>query len=279
MRFYFGQGKKIRIEIVQLVVFAVLAIPGHSYAELAFDNLDRSDFTQIINELSANFNHTTISGASTAGTVHGFEVGVAGAMTNSPDIERLVREVDPSTTVNQLYDIKVIGLLSVPMGFTAEVSFLPNINMADFEFRQMGVGLKWTATETLITGLPVELALRAQYSTVNLAYAQGLDGLIRSDVEYEGRISGFGIVVSKKLPIAEPYFGLAMLSGAGELNVVGTGSIFDNTFTTGQSASATETTTALSVGAEVNVLLMKLGLEFSSLFGTSRIGGKVSFFF
>ena len=61
---------------------------------LPLQNLDETEFKNVVSDLSANFLHTSVSGAAPLGDIFGFEVGLIGGLTNSSEIDKLVKAVD-----------------------------------------------------------------------------------------------------------------------------------------------------------------------------------------
>ncbi|MFT2628514.1 hypothetical protein, partial [Escherichia coli] len=59
---------------------------------------------------------------------------------------------------------------SVPMGFTGEVLFFPEMTLNEVKYRQFGASLKWTATNLLV--LPFNLAVRAFITSHKMSFDQ-----------------------------------------------------------------------------------------------------------
>ncbi len=96
---------------------------------LKFDQINQNDMDSVAKEFSANFAHTTVSGASSLGALFGFQVGVIGGMTKSPNVDALVKRVDSTQTADKVYNAVISGQLTVPFGITAEASFFPAVDL------------------------------------------------------------------------------------------------------------------------------------------------------
>lgn len=86
-------------------IFAVLVLfsgMGTRSYGVTFQNLSEQDFKKVVRDLSANFVHTSVSGASPLGDIFGFEVGIVGGVTNTTELNRYSQEVDPSSKVARL---------------------------------------------------------------------------------------------------------------------------------------------------------------------------------
>ena len=77
--------------------------------------------------------------------------------------------------------------------------------------------------------------------------------------------------------LVEPYFGLGFVSAKGNLSA--NTSIFNPSFTTDTSASGSRSGALWMLGAELKLVVVKIGLEYMNVFNTSRVAGKVSFYF
>src|SRR5687768_15622569 len=97
------------------ILFAIiLSSFGAQAQSLKFDQIDQSDLDAITKEFTANFAHSTVSGASSLGDVFGVEVALIGGMTKTPEIDRRVKEVDANASVGQLANAVLAAQFSVP---------------------------------------------------------------------------------------------------------------------------------------------------------------------
>lgn len=256
-------------------LFAVVS-PASS-ADVVFTQITQGDFDEISKELSANFTHTSVSGASSLGTLFGFQLGVVGGVTKTPNINSFAQRNASSTSVNQIPHGGLIGQVSIPAGVTFEALFLPSVGSNDFKVKNTSLGVKWTLT-SLLVDLPVDLAVKGMYSTSSLNTTQTLNGGNQS-ISFEDKMLGFGLMVSKTFGVVEPYFGLIQNRANVNMDVTGTGTVFSTSFTGSQNASTTVTSTGYVLGAELKLLFFNAGAEVTHIFGATRYTAKLAFSF
>jgi hypothetical protein len=243
--------------------------------DFTFKNLTDADFEKVTQDLSATFAHTSVSGASPLGDIWGFEIGVVGGQTNTPEVDKLVKRGDPSASADKLPGAEILGVVSVPFAITAEVGLVPKIGSDDFKFNAFHLAAKWTPSE-LFFDWPVALAAKLQYSKINAEFKDTISG-VPTNFEFDDSILGLSAIVSKNFAIVEPYAGIGWMKADGDMDVNTSAS---GVFTGGRtSASASPSTTMFMVGTEVKLLVVKLGVEYMNAFDTSRFTGKLSFYF
>jgi hypothetical protein len=264
------------IQGLSFVALILMGLPGHAQS-IPLQNINQSDMENLVSDFSANFRHTSVSGASPLGHIFGFEVGLVGGVGKTPKIQNLAHEADSSANVSQLPHAEILGMITVPAGFTIEGGLTPKIGNSDFKFNLYALAAKWTPTE-LFFDLPVSLAVKAQMSKSHLDFHQTINS-VPTDFSYDNTVTALSAIVSKDFIMVEPYFELGVMSGKGNLDVTGSGTVFDTSFTTSQSASAKRTSTYWSLGAELKLLVVKLGAEYSHAYGDNSFTGKLSFYF
>ncbi len=245
-----------------------------SAAGPSFQNLSDEDFKKVVQDLSANFTHTSVSGASALGDIWGFELGLVGGTTKTPELNKFAKEVEPSADLDQVPHGEIIGMLSIPFALTGEVGFIPKVGSDEFKFNSIHGALKWTPSE-LFFDWPVSLAAKVQYSKVNATFKDTIN-TIPTTFDYDQSILGGSVIVSKNFAIVEPYAGFGYLQADGKMNVTGSPTVFSGART---SASSKPSSSMFMVGTEVKLLVVKLGVEYMNAFDTSRFTGKVSFYF
>src|ERR1700722_18384626 len=84
---------------------------GHAQ-NLPLQNLDAGAMNEVVGDMSANFLHTSVSGASTLGHIWGFEVGLVGGQTQTPHLNDVVNSA-PNTDANagHLPNGEILGVL------------------------------------------------------------------------------------------------------------------------------------------------------------------------
>lgn len=263
-----------------LLGLALLSTSLHAADNFKLDNLSQSDVDKISKEFSANFVHTTVTGASSS-KIFGFQVGIIGRKTSSPEIEKQVKAQSPSTSISSIYDAGIMALVQVPFGITAELTTLPSKSLGNLTFKRTSMAVKWTMTDGLLV-LPFNLALRGHYSTANLSYTDTINNSSTGNVDVNSTVGiktksyGFNVTASMNLFVIEPYAGLGFVSSNTDVFVNASGGTTIFNFSAAQAASSTSSGLHYFAGAEVNLLLVKLGAEYSNVYGVDRITGKVA---
>jgi hypothetical protein len=261
------------------VVFGML-ISVAAYGEtFNFQNVTGSDYGKIVDNLSADFTHTSVSGASPLGHIFGFEIGLVGGMTRTPEIHRVVHETDSTANVASIPGGELLGVVTFPLGITGELGLIPKVGSSTFKFNSFSVAAKWTVTE--LVELPLALAVKGQLSSSQFtsdAEIKSGGNTVDTTYKYKSTVTALTVLASKDFYLVEPYLGLGVVQGKGDLDVNGVAA-FDPSFTAGNSASATRSSSQILLGAELKLVVFKLGVEYAHLFDTNRFSGKLSFYF
>lgn len=256
-----------------LSLFSVIA----QAQDIPLKDLTEGDFKNVVGEMSANFLHTTVSGAGTLGTIWGFEVGLIGGMTKTPDIDALVKRADTSASVDQIYHGALFGAVTVPLAITVEAGLIPKVGSETFKAQTTSLAVKWTPSE-LFFDLPLDLGVKAHVTKSTVEFKDDING-VATNFDYGQNQLGLTLLASKSFVVVEPFAGIGLVSSKGDLDVSGSTQVFDNSYTTGQSASVKRSGMMWLVGAQVKLLVFHLGAEYTNLYGTSRYTGKLSFAF
>jgi hypothetical protein len=274
---------KTRNSIYALIsVWLWILMPATSFAAApAFSSLNQSDVDKLENELLENTSLHSVLPPSALGSVWGFEIGVAGGVTKTPELNNQVKRVNSSTDVPILPHAGIVGAVSAPFGITGEAVYLPKETFSETSYQQYALALKWTLTDSLLSFLPMNIAVRGFTSRSEFSFTQTVTdpvfGSMNINVANIGRVSGVQLFASPKLiPILEPYIGLGYLSANGTLSQTGdtTVSIFANG---AKSMDSSPTSTQLLVGLDIRLLfVLGLGVEYSRAFGTESYTGKLS---
>lgn len=255
----------------------VLSLPLFVMADPQFTNITDTDMKDIAKGLGSNFTHNSMMGASKLGTIFGFQVGVTAAQTAVPKIDDIAKENSGSKLPN-IYNAGIMAAVGIPFGLSFEAVVMPTYKADGAKAESSSFGLKLNINE-LIPVLPINLAVRGVHSSAEFSFKQTVSSL-EATVSNKTTVSGAQLLLSPMFPIVEPYVGVGFLSAKNKLEVTNTtGTIFDSSLTTGQSASKTVSGTQVLAGVEANLLLLKLGAEYSQAFGNSRYGVKLSFGF
>jgi hypothetical protein len=244
------------------------------WADPSFTSITDDDFTNITKEMSANFTHNSMLGASKLGSIFGFQLGVTLAQTASPKTNEIVKRNAGSELPN-LYNGGLIGVLGVPFGIALEAVIFPKNGIAGASMSSTSLAVKWNIND-VIPVWPVNLALRGLYSTAGFSFEQDMSGVLAS-VDNKTSVTGLQLLLSPMIPIVEPYVGVGYLNGTNELTVTGTGStIFAPSFSSSQSEKKSVSSMQVLGGVEFSLLLIKFGAEYSQSFGASRFGIKLA---
>ena len=268
------------------MILGCLLLSSPLYAsDIQLDDLSQEDVDNVAEEFSANFVHSTISGASSLGKVFGFELGVIGKITDTPKLGALVKEQSSSADVSSIYDAGILAQVSVPFGITGELVYLPEMSLSDIKANRTSLGVKWTLTDSVLTIPFMNLAIRAHYSTAELKYSDVINNSstgyndVNSEIGVKTNSYGANVTVSFDLLVFEPYAGVGYVSSDTDIDVNASGSTNIFSFTSAQSASSKSSGIHYFVGAQANLLFFKLGAEYSNVYGVDRVAGKISFGF
>lgn len=233
-----------------------------------FENLSREDVNGIMEEFQASFEPTTVSGASSMGKVVGFEVGLIGGMVKSSEVDRL-----SGGEVSSIPHAALFGRVDTLYGIGAELTLLP-VKAGDFKYKSFSFAAKWTFSK-VIPMCPVDLKARLRLGNTDIEY-EGNDGSTNYTGKIENKSTSFDITVSKKFVFFEPYLGIGHVSSKGDFVASGSNNVFG--FTSSDRVNDIKNSGVhLFGGAHVGLGIFKIGLEYGSLFGQSRIMGKLAF--
>ncbi len=265
-----------------LIVFSLLIFSQVSLANnYGFTNLSQGDVDNIFKEFSATFGHSTVTGATSHSKIFGFEMGVLAGVTKSEHIKDLVAQTLPpgSDEVNFLPFASLYSLVSLPLGITAEANFTPEIDIQGVEFRHLSLAGKWEVTS--VVTLPFKLAVRGFLVSTQLAIEQTSSGssTFTGEVEFEQTQTGLQVIAGEKYGLLEPYVGVGLVRSSGDLKATGSGTIFNSAVTLTNSAKSDATSLQAIGGLQLNLLLVKTGIEYVHAFGASHLNAKVALSF
>ncbi len=256
--------------------FALLLIIGLSGVNVLaaapnFSNLSSSDFSSVMNDFSALSSYTSVSGASGRGSIFGFEVGVIGSLTSTPNANSVAQKTDPSVSLPSLPSGGLLGAISIPMGISFEVVFLPKVTVSGLSVQKFGAAVQYKLLD-----LPLSISVKAHYTSTKFQFNEVLSG-VDSTISFDDSIYGVDLMAGKDLIFFEPYVGLGYAAANANLGVSGTvSSIFAPSFTASQSANATPSSARVILGVNFKLLLISLGAEYLRTFGTDSLNFKLS---
>lgn len=242
-----------------------------------FSSLSQDDANKVAKEFSANFVHSSLSPASSLGAIFGFEVGVFGAMTETPELERVVKNVDSSQEVDKIANAGVLGRVSVPYGVTFELSLLPETTFSDITIKNTSYAIQYTPD--FLAFLPVHIAAKLHGSSSKLSFNQTIGSDANGKVTIDSTTVGLQFMVSANLLIFEPYAAVGFVDSDTDIltNAQGGGSIF--AFSSSESFNSKNDGFHLLLGTELNLLLFNIGVEYSRVMDVSKYSAKLSLSF
>jgi hypothetical protein len=275
--------------IAQALVLAAALSPALSHAdEIKLVDLTGAETDNVIRELSANFAYSSQTPASSLGGLWGFELGLVGGITKTPEIRDLVRSrADANFKQDKFPHAGVLGRVGAPFGLTGEVVILPKIKASDVELSQYGGAVQWTVTDVFFKNLPVNVAVKGYVSKTSLSFKQVVRNAnvpastVNGKISFDNTNLGGQLLVSKRLSVFEPYVGVGFSKANGELSVTTDDINFMGTiFTTGATRAKSKPSSAqLMAGLDVRLLFISLGAEYQRSFGTDSLSGRLSFRF
>lgn len=254
--------------IISFSFFAAIS----AQAAPQFSNLSKEDVKDIVREFGANFSHTTVSAPETNG-LWGVEVGIAAGKTTTPDLKRIVENSGgDGSDVESIYHAGLIGRAHFPLELFAEINLLPEQEFDDITVKNTSFGLGWNAGRFL--GLPLDLAIGLGRAKGEMSFTQ--TSPTPSTITLETTTTNYWIGASKTFLIVTPYIKLGSSSVEGDLS--GTASVLGYTASTKQHVESMSGNFFV-VGANLDLALLKLGVEASEVMGVKRYTGKISFSF
>lgn len=273
-----------------IAVLAAALIPAQGYsASLSLNDLTLADYDKIVKEFSANFAYTSVTPASSLGGLWGFEFGVVGGFTKSPELLTLVKRSSASYDEDKLPHGGGLLRIGAPLGITAEALVFPKMKISDLNIGQYGGAAMWTITDVFFSDLPVTVAAKGFFTKVNMDYSQRLNNSttgnvdIDAKIEYENSLYGAQLLISRKLLVFEPYLGIGYVKSTGDISVLASNpnaSLFPGLpASAGNKVRSSPSSLQAMAGLDIRLLFLTLGAEYQKSFGTSSATGRLSFRF
>lgn len=244
-----------------------------SSADIGFSNITQAEMENIVDEFSANFAPTSVSGAAPLGKLFGIELGVIGGTTKAKNIEAYAERSTSQDAPNSLPHAVIFAAVSLPYGITVEAGGAPKVKVDGGDFNYGFMGAKWTFWDTI-----VDAALKLNVGKVDFSFAQSSGG-VNGTVEFTDTVQTFMIMASKNFIFIEPYVGIGAIKTDGKLKVTGTGTVFDTSYTSAQEASQSPSGNYFAIGANLNLLVLKFGLEIAKTLDTESFTAKFAVYF
>lgn len=260
-----------------LVLFALPAFAG----DVALDDLSKDDLEKVSNEIAVNFSHTAVAAPSTNG-LWGIEVGLIGGTTASPKMKDLVDDAgEDGSDFKRLPHAGLMARAHFPMDIFAELTFIPSVDTSDLEISNRTFALGWNFGGFF--SWPLDVAIGAQMSNSKLEFDQVLNNAstgntdVDTTVKFDSKTTTLWLGASKTFAIVTPYVKLGVFKSESDVEVSGTGDIFD--FSSNQKESVSSSGGFGALGVNVNLLIVRLGLEASRAAEVGRVSAKLSLSF
>lgn len=254
-------------------ILITLASLNSFAADLGFSNITQAEMENIVNEFSANFVPTTVSSAAPLGKIFGFEVGVIGGLTKAKNVESYAERATGQDVSNQLPHAGIFGAVSLPYGITAELGGIPKTKIQDGDFNYVFGSVKWSFWDTLL-----DVAAKLSVAKLDFSFNQTSSG-VNGVVDFKDTVQTLVLMASKNFIFVEPYIGFGIIKTDGNLKVTGTGTVFDSTYTSAQEATQNPSGIYTVLGANMNLFIMKFGLELYRTLNTDGFSAKFAFYF
>lgn len=225
-------------------------------------NITEAELEDLLEDLNGNMVHSSARGASSS-SVFGFQIGLTAGMIDAPGLKDAT-----NGDTDKIGNAGLFGAVDLPLGFGVEAIIAP-IEVDGFKYNYQSIAGHWATNLSIL-----DLKLKGFVTKGELVFADPQDG----DVTYEHTGYGANVSVGKTLLIVHPYAGIGFVSGKNSLDA--NVNIFDGAPTQqigkdGVNASSTY----FFAGAELNLLLLKLGLEFSNPYENNKFAARIAFGF
>jgi hypothetical protein len=263
--------KILLFTLISIGSLSVLAGPPQ------LENLSTSDVEKVGNEFAVNFAHTTVSAPETDG-LWGIEVGIMGGTTRSPNLKKVINSSGgEGEDFKSIYHAGVIARAHFPFDIFLEGSILPEREISDVEVSSGSIGGGWNAGAFF--GLPLDLAVGGSTSTGKVSFDQEPTTSIPSEatITVDTKTTLLWVGASKKFLFITPYAKVGYAHTQAEIKVdteVGNGTIFADT--NKQNEEVDKNGGYLALGANLQLTILKIGLEFNQMNGVKTATGKLS---
>jgi len=256
--------KKSVIFLSALLSFSAMA------AGPQLDNLSKDDVEDLSQEFGGNFAHTVVAAPETSG-LFGIEVGVVAGQTSAPKFKDLIEENGgKGSDFESLYYAGLAARAHFPLELFVEASILPEQEISDITISNTSYGVGWNFGGFF--NFPLDLAVGVNRAGSEISFKQTTP--VNATVNLETTTTNYWIGASKSFFLFTPYFKVGTSSIDGDLKA--TADIFEGVKT---SQSVETTGGYFALGTHINLLILKLGLEYSQVQDVKRVAGKLSFSF
>lgn len=278
IQYLWGWGMK---KIVLILCF--LACCTKSYGEgPTLDGLSDEDLSVVVKEFAANFVHTSATPPTSLGKVFGVEAAMIVGVTESPGVEAISKQIDPTSDVPYVPHAWFLGGVSIPYGVSIELNILPELGVEGIKMSHTSVALKWSLTDQFFRNLPFDLALRTYYTRSEISYRQTVNNsnfptTSNVDVSFQNTMIGGDTLLGFDFPLVEPYVGAGFVNTngklAGEAATSSAYSIYDDLQS--REKTSIQESIRMIAGAQFHLAVLNVGIEYSRVFDTNRYSAKL----
>ena len=229
-------------------------------------DIDETELQGILSDFSSNMVHSTATGASSLGKILGFEFGVVASSIEAPKI----KEIDSNT--DKLANASLYANISIPIGIGAEALLTP-VDVGGLEYKYQSVAFYWSFGSLI--GLPFDMKIKAAKTSSELGYT---DSTTNAAVKYEHDGTNLTFSISKSFMVVEPYLGVGRASGDNKFTASLAGVLTSGAAALG-SAGVEKEDTYFFAGIDLNLLLVRIGAEYSNPFDNKKMALRLAFGF
>lgn len=238
-----------------------------------FNNLSKNDVKNVSKEFGANFSHTSVAAPETDG-LWGVEVGLVGGKTSAPEFSDVINDSGGNgSDFKNLYHANVMARAHFPFDLFAEVTYLPEQELSGVKLKSQSIGVGWNLGGFL--SLPIDVAAGLDYGSGDLSFHQDIDlstSTPAADIKLATKTTNTWVGVSKSFLFFTPYAKVGMSKIKSDLEATGSILVYQNS----QKETVNVSGNYFAVGANFQLLFIKLGLEASQIQSVKRISGKLS---
>ena len=198
-----------------VILLSFLVVHSAMAATPSLNLISKEQADAISDEFAANFVHTHVSGASSLGTVFGIEAGLMAGLTSTPKLNAVSQSFDSTAEIDKVPHLGLLAAVSVPLGFTGEITYIPSTESSDFSIEHMSYGIKWTFTE--VFDFFLDMAVKVHGSSSKVSFNDIVNNSstgnsnVDTKIQYETSSFGYQLLASKKLLFVEPYVGIGQV--------------------------------------------------------------------
>jgi hypothetical protein len=267
------------------LLFILALVPGMAIAQSPeLPDLSKGQLKDIANEFAMNFSHTAVAAPSTTG-LWGVEVGLVAGQTGSPKLRKTLNDAgEDGNDFKNLYHAGLMARVHLPFEIFAELTLLPERKISDVNVSARSFAAGWNFGSHF--NWPIDLAVGANMSTSAIDFKQTiqnastLNNPVDSTVELDSTTRVYWLGASKTFLFFTPYAKVGVAQSESDVAVktaTGSGTIFS--FSNSQKETVSTSGGFFAVGANLQFLFTRYGVEYSSSAGVNRLSAKFSLSF